>query len=106
RARYLKEIAAACEELSARVEQSLEDEALPVVLGGDHSIAIGSTSGVAAYQKKRGGVAGLIWLDAHTDINTPESSPSGNIHGMPLAAILGHGRPELTGVAGFSPKID
>lgn len=106
RARYLKEIAAACEELSTRVEQSLTDEALPVVLGGDHSIAIGSASGVASYLRKRGAKAGLIWLDAHTDINTPESSPSGNIHGMPLAAILGHGASELTGVAGFAPKID
>ena len=106
RARYLKEIAAACEELSTRVERSLSDDALPVVLGGDHSIAIGSVSGVASYQRKRGAKTGLIWLDAHTDINTPESSPSGNIHGMPLAVILGHGAAELTGVAGFAPKVD
>ena len=106
RARYLGEIAAACEELAVRVERSLNEGSLPVVLGGDHSIAIGSTSGVAAHLRGRGGKAGLIWLDAHTDINTPESSPSGNIHGMPLAAILGRGAPELTHVAGFSPKID
>lgn len=106
RARYINEIATACEELSGRVAKSLEEGALPVVLGGDHSIAIGSASGVASHVRKRGGTAGLIWLDAHTDINTPESSPSGNIHGMPLAAILGHGRPELTQVAGFAPKID
>ena len=106
RARYLNEIAAACAELAEKVERSLDEGALPVVLGGDHSIAVGSASGVAAYQKKRGARAGLIWLDAHTDINTPESSPSGNIHGMPLAAILGQGAAELTMVAGFAPKID
>ena len=105
RARYLPEISAACEELATRVEEALEDGALPVVLGGDHSIAIGSFAGLAAYHRKRGQRVGIIWLDAHSDINTPNSSPSGNIHGMPLAALLGHGAKELTDVAGFSPKV-
>jgi arginase len=106
RARYLPEIAAVCEQLAAAVESTLNEKATPVILGGDHSIAIGSASGVAAYQKKQNQQIGIIWLDAHTDINTPESSPSGNVHGMPLAALLGQGAPELTHVAGFAPKID
>ncbi|HYP29138.1 MAG TPA: arginase [Blastocatellia bacterium] len=105
RARYLPEISAACEELAMRVEEALEDGALPVVLGGDHSIAIGSFAGLASYHRKRGQKVGIIWLDAHSDINTPRSSPSGNIHGMPLAALLGHGAKELTDVAGFAPKV-
>ena len=83
-----------------RVEEALEDGALPVVLGGDHSIAIGSVAGLAAYHRKRGQRVGIIWLDAHSDINTPSSSPSGNIHGMPLAALLGQGAKELTDVGG------
>ncbi|HKG23899.1 MAG TPA: arginase [Blastocatellia bacterium] len=105
RARYLPEISAACEELAARVEEALEDGALPVILGGDHSIAIGSVAGLAAYYRKRDQRVGIIWLDAHSDINTPRDSPSGNIHGMPLAALLGHGAKELTDVAGFAPKV-
>ena len=78
----------------------------PVVLGGDHSIAIGSIAGVASHCRERGETLGLIWFDAHADMNTPETTPSGNIHGMPLAALLGLGAPELTNVAGFSPKLD
>jgi len=105
RARYLREIVAAVEELAAMVESCLEEGALPVILGGDHSIAIGSASGVASYYRKRGEKIGIIWLDAHTDINTPETSPSGNIHGMPLACLLGHGARQLTEVAGFAPKV-
>jgi arginase len=83
----------------------LKDEAIPVVLGGDHSIAIGSAAGVASFYAKKKESIGIIWLDAHTDINTPQSSPSGNIHGMPLAALLGEGAQELTHVAGFAPKV-
>src|SRR5215470_17800642 len=105
RARYLPEIAAAVEELAKIVESALEEDALPIVLGGDHSIAIGSFAGVASYFRKRKQRAGIIWLDAHTDSNTPETSPSGNIHGMPLAALLGYGARELTHVAGFAPKV-
>jgi arginase len=105
RARYLPEIAAASEELAVMVEAALEEGALPVVLGGDHSIAVGSAAGVASFYRKRREKIGIIWLDAHADSNTPETSPSGNIHGMPLAALLGHGARELTHIAGFAPKV-
>ncbi|PYP82520.1 MAG: arginase [Blastocatellia bacterium AA13] len=105
RARFLTEIAAAAEELAEMVERALDEGALPVVLGGDHSIAIGSAAGVAAYHKKRGERIGIVWLDGHTDVNTPETSPSGNIHGMPLASLLGSGPRELTHIAGFAPKV-
>jgi len=105
RSYYLPEIAAVCEQLANKVESTLQEGAIPVILGGDHSIAVGSASGVASYCRKLDQKIGIIWLDAHTDINTPESSPSGNVHGMPLAALLGHGARELTHVAGFAPKI-
>ncbi|HXG64667.1 MAG TPA: arginase [Blastocatellia bacterium] len=105
KARYLPEIAAASQELAAMVEKALEEGAIPVILGGDHSIAIGSAAGVASYYRRRDRKIGIVWLDAHTDINTPETSPSGNIHGMPLAVLLGHGPGELTHVAGFAPKV-
>jgi len=102
---YLPEIASSCEELAGKVESTLAAEAIPVILGGDHSIAAGSAAGVASYYRKQDQKIGIIWLDAHTDINTPESSPSGNVHGMPLAALLGHGARELTHIAGFAPKV-
>ena len=105
RAQYLPEVAAVCEELARVTEASITENIPPVIIGGDHSIAIGSASGVASYYRKRGEHIGIIWLDAHTDINTPETTPSGNVHGMPLAALLGHGAKELTHVAGFAPKI-
>jgi arginase len=105
RARYLPEIAAASEELAGMVEAALEEGSLPVILGGDHSIAVGSVAGVSAFYRKRREKIGIIWLDAHADSNTPETSPSGNIHGMPLAALLGHGVKELTHIAGFAPKV-
>jgi arginase len=77
----------------------------PLVLGGDHSLAVGSVSGVSHFYRRRGQKIGVIWIDAHSDINTPETSPSGNVHGMPLAALLGLG-PELLGnIFGYSPKI-
>src|SRR6185312_4823501 len=79
---------------------------LPLVLGGDHSIAIGSISGVASYCHKRDESLWLIWFDAHADMNTPDTSPSGNIHGMPLAVLLGYGTPQLTNIAGFAPKLE
>jgi arginase len=106
RAKYLAEIADACKDLAAMVEKSLEESMLPVVLGGDHSIAAGSLSGVAAHFKKKEKKIGLIWLDAHGDINTPESSPSGNVHGMPLAAAMGYGATELVELQGFKPKVE
>ena len=106
RAKYLAEIADACKDLAAMVEKSLEENMLPVVLGGDHSIAAGTLSGVAAHFKKKEKKIGLIWLDAHGDINTPESSPSGNVHGMPLATAMGYGATELVELQGFKPKVE
>ncbi len=105
RAHYLPEIAAVSEKLSAAVEDSLKNEAIPVILGGDHSIAMGSAAGVASFYKKQNEKIGIIWLDAHTDINTPDTTPSGNVHGMPLAALLGYGAKEFTQIAGFAPKV-
>jgi arginase len=105
RARFLPEIAEASEQLAAMVEASLEEEATPVILGGDHSIAIGSAAGLSSFYRKQEKRIGIIWLDAHTDVNTPETTPSGNIHGMPLAALLGRGAKELTHVRGFAPKV-
>jgi arginase len=104
--KFVREISNACEQLAGQVEAILEAGEFPVVLGGDHSIAIGSFSGAANYYRKHEQSLGLIWFDAHADMNTHESTPSGNIHGMPLAALLGFGTPELTGVAGYSPKLD
>jgi arginase len=105
-AKYLKEIAETCHGLAAIVEQAAGDGCIPLVLGGDHSLAVGSVGGVAAWHHKQGRRIGLLWLDAHGDMNTPESTPSGNIHGMPLAALVGAGAPELTTLAGFSPIVE
>jgi arginase len=85
RARFLDEILETCRRVAAEVESARAESLLPLVLGGDHSIAIGSLSGLAAAD----GPGGVIWLDAHGDLNTPETTPSGNVHGMPLAAGLG-----------------
>jgi arginase len=106
RLKYLKEINVACEQLAKAVHEIMTAGELPLILGGDHSIAIGSMAGVAAYCRERDETPGLIWFDAHADMNTTETTPSGNIHGMPLAALLGYGAPELTNVGGFAPKID
>jgi arginase len=78
---------------------------VPLVLGGDHSVGAGTVSGVAEFYRRQNQKVGLIWIDAHTDINTPDSSPSGNVHGMPLAAIMGLGPAELGNIFGFSPKV-
>ena len=104
--KYLREITRACEDLSAEVYNVLKAGEIPLTLGGDHSIAIGSISGVSSFFHERDEQVGLLWFDAHADMNTPESSPSGNIHGMPLATLLGHGAPQLTNIAGFAPKLD
>jgi arginase len=105
-AKYLKEITATCTKHAEMVEKTLEAGKVPVVLGGDHSVAAGTVAGVAQFYRKQDQKIGLIWIDAHADINTPDSSPSGNVHGMPLAAILGLGPPELSDICDFSPKID
>jgi arginase len=104
-AKYLKDIARTCQKQAERVQKTLEDGALPLVLGGDHSVAIGTVSGASAWCRERGKSAGLIWLDAHGDFNTPQTSPSGNIHGMPLACLVGLGPKELTEIGGFAPKV-
>jgi arginase len=105
RSKYLHEIASTCEQLRDRVLAALGSGALPVVLGGDHSIAIGSIAAQAIHHRKRNLPVGLIWVDAHADMNTPETSPSGNIHGMPLAVSLGRGAKELVSLAGGPPAL-
>jgi arginase len=106
RAKYLQEIAETCADIAAAAEKSLGEGFLPLVLGGDHSIAAGVAAGVANYFRKDKKQIGYLWLDAHGDMNTPESSPSGNVHGMPLAAIMGYGAPELVDLLGFKPKAE
>jgi arginase len=105
RAKYLPQIAAACDALAVRVEEALTGGRMPLVLGGDHSVAVGTISGASRYFRTLGESIGLIWLDAHADMNTPESSPSGNIHGMPLACTLGMGPAELAELGGYRPKV-
>ena len=104
-AKYLSEISETCKGLAEIVKKTLDEDLLPIVLGGDHSIAVGTAAGVAAHFGKKSKTVGMIWLDAHADMNTPESSPSGNIHGMPLAAIMGYGPPELTELGGVKPMV-
>jgi arginase len=105
-ARYLDPIYHVCNRLRLRVRRTLELGEIPLVMGGDHSIAIGTVAGVAEHFKGRGERVGLIWVDAHADMNTPESSPSGNIHGMPLATLLGIGHPRLVQIGDFWPKVE
>jgi arginase len=106
RARYLSEITKTCTRLSATVEKAAGEGCFPLVLGGDHSIAVGTVAGMARHFKKRRLPIGLLWIDAHADMNTPQTSPSGNIHGMPLACCIGIGPQELTSIHGYAPKID
>jgi arginase len=104
--KYLSQIHAACERLASEVEAIADAGKLPITIGGDHSIAIGSLAGVVKAFRKRDERLGLVYFDAHADMNTPETSPSGNIHGMSLAVLLGYGAPNLVNVAGFAPKFD
>jgi arginase len=106
KARYLEQITETCTRLAESVESSADQGKFPIVLGGDHSIAVGTVSGMAQHLHKKGKKLGLIWIDAHADMNTPESSPSGNIHGMPLACLTGNGPKELTQIYGRSPAVD
>lgn len=105
-AKYLSQIAKTCAKLAEMVERVLESDKFPLVLGGDHSVAVGTVSGVSHVFRKRGEKIGVIWIDAHADMNTPESSPSGNVHGMPLACCVGKGPRELTNVFDYSPKVE
>lgn len=104
-AKYLPQIAATCERLGQLAGQALAEGKTPLVLGGDHSIAIGTVAGVSRFFAQSNRRIGLLWLDAHADMNTPQSSPSGNVHGMPLACCLGLGADELARMFGFSPKV-
>ncbi len=104
-AKYLTEITVTCTKLADLVLKTLEAGMVPFVLGGDHSVAAGTVAGVSEFYRRQNQHIGLIWIDAHTDINTPESSPSGNVHGMPLAATMGLGPSELSNIFGFSPKV-
>jgi arginase len=103
--RYVKEIARVCQKLFQSALGSLEEGALPIVLGGDHSLGAGSVAAASVFQRKRGKKLGLIWVDAHADMNTPDTSGSGNVHGMPLAALLGAEPLELARIGGDSPAV-
>lgn len=105
-AKFLESIAQSCSKLATIVENVVDDGKFPLVLGGDHSIAAGTVAGVSAAYRKREQKIGLIWIDAHTDMNTPETTRSGNVHGMPLACCIGFGPPELTHILGYAPKVD
>jgi arginase len=102
RARFLPAIRATCERIAGLVGEALEEERVPVVLGGDHSIALGTLGGLAA----RRGPGAVLWFDAHGDLNTPETTPSGNVHGMPLAAALGRGGPGFESAAWTLPAVE
>ena len=104
--RFINEMIESSRNIVARLSDILADDQIPIILGGDHAIAIPTFSALSAHYRKMDKPLGLIWFDAHADINTPETSPSGNLHGMPLATILGHGHEELTQLCGFSPKLD
>jgi arginase len=105
RKRFITEIAGVCERVYQIARAAAERDALVLTLGGDHSVAAGSIGGVAAARHARGHRIAVMWIDAHADMNTPETSPSGNVHGMPLAAVLGHGPRELADIGGLSPKV-
>lgn len=104
--KYLGEMLESSRNIMDAISEMFVDRELPIILGGDHSIAIPTFSAISGHFRLKAEPVGLIWFDAHADINTPETSPSGNIHGMPLAVLLGHGHPDLVGLGGFSPKID
>ena len=104
--KYLNEVFATCAALAIEAETIVDAGEIPLTLGGDHSIAIGSLSGITKAYRKHDQTLGLIYLEAHADMNTEETSPSGNIHGMPLAVLLGYGAPELVAIGGQGPKFE
>jgi arginase len=106
RLKYLKEIKETCETLRDTVGRTLEAGRFPVVLGGDHSVAMGTIAGLSRFHREKKEKVGLVWFDAHADSNTGETSPSGNIHGMPLAVALGLGAPGLVNLSGSCPMVD
>jgi arginase len=106
KAKYLCQITETCTRLADIVAGAMAAAKFPLVLGGDHSAAVGTVSGVSKHYRAAGQKLGMIWIDAHTDMNTPASTPSGNVHGMPLACCIGLGPTELTSIFGYSPKVD
>src|SRR5262245_47377846 len=106
RKKYIRDIAKVCQKVYQTALASLEEGAMPLVLGGDHSLGAGSVAAAAEWAKNtRDMPIGLLWIDAHGDMNTPATSLSGNVHGMPLAALLGSEPAELSRIGGFSPKV-
>ena len=105
RKKFIKEIAKVCDRVYQAARASIEEGAIPLVLGGDHSLGAGSVAASAAHARASSKPLGLLWIDAHGDMNTPASSPSGNVHGMPLAALLGPEPAELSSIGGFSPTV-
>ncbi|MFQ5928077.1 MAG: arginase [Acidobacteriota bacterium] len=103
---FLEEISRVCRMVARGVIEALKEHRLPVILGGDHSLAAGSIAGTSSFYRGQNKKIGLIWIDAHADMNTPQTSPSGNVHGMPLAAVLGLEPRELSEIEGFSPKVE
>jgi len=104
--KYVADIASVCRNLYESARGVLDEGGLPLVLGGDHSLGAGSVAATAAWAQAQSRKIGLIWVDAHGDMNTPSSSTSGNVHGMPLAALLGAEPEELATIGGFRPKVD
>ena len=104
--KYLSEIYESSKNMTAAVKKILAEDKIPIILGGDHSIAVGTFSGVSSHFREKNEEIGLIWFDAHADMNTPETSPSGNPHGMPLATLLGLGDEKMVNLEGFAPKIN
>lgn len=104
--RFLAEILQSSRNMAVSLKEILANDAFPVILGGDHSVAIGTFSGISSHFHQQNKEIGLIWFDAHADINTPETSQSGNVHGMPLAVILGKGDSDLVNIEGFAPKLN
>ena len=103
--KYAEDITGVCEDLCAKSLKALKDGRTPIVLGGDHSIAMGSIAATAKFHREQKKKIGVIWFDAHGDMNTPDSSNSGNVHGMPLAHVIGMGDEGLRNIGGFSPKV-
>ena len=106
RAKYLQEIARTCARLARQVSAAMKRGFAPLVLGGDHSIAAGTVAGVSRHVQRSSARLGLVWIDAHADMNTPQTTPSGNVHGMPLACCVGLGPRELTRLAGHAPAVE
>ena len=106
KARFKTEILEVCRTLAAQTKLSLDENLVPLVIGGDHSIGMGTISGLSAHFKQKQQKLGVIWFDAHGDMNLPETSPSGNIHGMPLAHLLGYGDKDLSNILDVCPALD